>query len=202
MRGDHRGHGRGFTLIELMAALVVLSLLGLMSYRGLGTVMDTREHLKVESEKWRRLDSFFARFERDVRLAAPRPVRTSSGAEAAWLGRLDQSEATEEPLLEFSRFASSEGVDTARRLGYRRNGRREIELWLWPGLDVAPDTVPARYPVLWNVKEFELQYMNANLVWVSIWPGSPADPSIPLAVRLRIVLDSGEELVRVFALNS
>ncbi|MGP1676058.1 MAG: prepilin-type N-terminal cleavage/methylation domain-containing protein, partial [Burkholderiales bacterium] len=31
---------RGFTLIELMSALLVLSLLALMSYRGLGAVLD------------------------------------------------------------------------------------------------------------------------------------------------------------------
>jgi len=31
---------------------------------------------------------------------------------------------------------------------------------------------------------------------------SPGDAAIPRAVRLRIVLASGEEIVRVFALNS
>lgn len=199
MRRDHRGRGRGFTLIELLCALLVLSLLGLMSYRGLGAVLDAREHVRVESEKWRRMQSFFARFERDVRLAAPRPVRTISGSAAAWRGRPD---ATEEPLLEFSRFASTEGVDAARRLGYGLNDRQEIELWLWPGLDVAPGTLPARYPVLGGVKEFELQYLNSKLAWASTWPVSPGDPPIPLAVRLRILLGSGEELVRMFALTS
>ena len=104
----------GFTLIELLAALLILSLLGLMSYRGLSAVLDTREHVKAESEKWRRVDAFFLRFARDVRLAAPRPVRVASGTAAASLGR---PAAGTEPLLEFSRFASNEGVDTARRLG-------------------------------------------------------------------------------------
>ena len=37
---------RGFTLIEIMTALLVLSLLALMSYRGLGAVLDAREHVK------------------------------------------------------------------------------------------------------------------------------------------------------------
>ena len=156
----HRIHSRrraGFTLIELLTALVILSLLGLMSYRGLSAVLDTREHVKAESEKWRRVDAFFLRFARDVRLAAPRPVRIASGTAAAWLGR---PATGSEPLLEFSRFASNEGVDTARRLGYRLNEKREIELWLWPGLDVAPAVLPVRYAVLEDVKEFELQYLD------------------------------------------
>ncbi len=190
---------RGFTLIEVMSALLVLSLLALMSYRGLGAVLDAREHVKHETDKWRHVAAFFARFERDVELAAPRPVRTNDGTAPAWLG---VPAATAQASLEFSRFASTEGVDTARRVGYRLNENNEIELWLWPGLDVAPDTLPARYPVLAGVKTFELQYLNPALVWVDAWPATPADQPIPRAVRLRIVLASNEEIVRIFVLRS
>lgn len=190
---------RGFTLIELLTALLILSALALMSYRGLGAVLDAREHVTRETDKWRRVAAFVARLERDVKLAAPRPVRSASGTAPAWRGI---SGATSEPLLEFSRFASVEGMDSARRLGYRLNDRHEIELWLWPGLDIAPGALPARYPVLVDVTAFELQYLNANLAWVDGWPGSAVDAPIPQAVRLRIVLASGEEIVRVFGLRS
>lgn len=189
----------GFTLIELLVALVVLSILGIMSYRGLSAVLDTREHVRAEADKWRKADSFFARFARDVRLAAPRPVRTESGTAAAWLGRPASSSETQ---LEFSRFAANENTETARRVGYRLNGREQVELWMWPGLDVAPSVSPVRYAVLENVKEFELQYLDARLTWTNAWPIAPVDSTIPLAVRMRVVLGSGEELVRIFALKS
>jgi general secretion pathway protein J len=189
----------GFTLIELLTALLILSALALMSYRGLGAVLDAREHVTKETDKWRRVAAFFARFERDIQLAAPRPVRTVSGIAAAWLGRPD---GTQDPIVEFSRFASSGGVDTPRRLGYRLNDKAEIELWLWPGLDIAPDSSPARYPVLAGVKEFDVQYLNSDLVWANVWPVSRLAPPIPNAVRLRVLLGSGEELVRIFALTA
>ena len=194
MRSAH-----GFTLIELMTALLVLSLLALMSYRGLGAVLEAREHVKQETDKWRRVAAFFARFERDVELAAPRPVRAANGPAPAWRGA---PAGTAEARLEFSRFASTEGVDTARRIGYRLNEKDEVELWLWPGLDVAPNTAPARYPVLAGVKIFDLQYLSPALAWVDVWPTSPADVPMPRAVRLRIVLASNEEIVRVFVLQS
>ena len=190
---------RGFTLIELLTALLLLSLLALMSYRGLGAVLETREHVAQETAKWRSVAAFFARFERDVQLAMPRPSRTTGGIAPAWRGI---PYASAEPRLEFSRFASTEGVDTARRIGYRLNEKQEIELWLWPGLDVAPSALPARYPVLAGVTTFELQYLNPALAWVDAWPTSPADLPIPRAVRLRIVLASSEEIVRVFVLQS
>lgn len=190
---------RGFTLIELLTALLVLSLLTLMSYRGLGAVLDAREHVTRETDKWRKIASFLARFERDVQMAAPRPVRTASGSAPVWLGKPDTAS---EPRLEFSRFASGDGIDTPRRLAYQLNDKLEVELWLWPGLDVTPDALPARYPVLTGVKKLELHYLNANHVWVGAWPMSPLDAVIPKAVQLRIVLASGEEIVRVFALTS
>ncbi|HEY5613634.1 MAG TPA: type II secretion system protein GspJ [Lysobacter sp.] len=189
----------GFTLIELLTALLILSLLALMSYRSLAAVLDAREHVTVEADKWRHVSSFFARFERDVKLVAPRPVRNAAGSAPAWLGRPG---ATPGPRLEISRFASAEGVDSPRRVAYALNDRQEIELWLWPGLDVTPDVLPARYPVLAGVTTFEVQYLNAERAWLAAWPLSPGDAVIPQAVRLRIVLASGEDIVRVFALNS
>ncbi|MCJ7839290.1 MAG: type II secretion system protein GspJ [Burkholderiales bacterium] len=190
---------RGFTLIEVMTALLILSLLALMSYRGLSAVLDAREHVKYETEKWRRVAAFFARFERYVELAAPRSVRTTDGPAPAWRG---VPAATASASLEFSRFASTEGIDTARRIGYQLNEKNEIELWLWPGLDVAPNMPPARYPVLTGVKTFELQYLDPSLAWVDAWPVSPTDLPIPRAVRLRVVLASNEEIVRIFVLRS
>ena len=196
--GAGRRHG-GFTLIELLTALLILSLLALMSYRSLGAVLDARDHVAMETDKWRHVAAFFARFERDLDLAAPRQVRTASGHAPAWRGR---PAATSGPRLELSRFASAEGVDAPRRVAYALNQKQEIELWLWPGLDVLPSVQAARYPVLRGVTLFELQYLNADLAWVGAWPTSPRDADMPRAVRLRIVLATGEEIVRVFGLNS
>jgi general secretion pathway protein J len=133
-----------------------------------------------------------------VQLAAPRPARSSAGTLPAWLGR---SDGVLEPRLEFSRFAPAEGAATARRVAYRLNERQEIELWIWPGLDPAPGVPPARYPLLGGVARFELQYLDPRLDWVMSWPAA-SGPHLPRAVRVRIVLASGEEIVRVFALQS
>ena len=174
---------RGFTLIELMCALLILSLLALMSFRGLGAVLDARDHVRQETEKWRGVTAFLSRFQRDLQLSAPRPVRAASGR------------------IEFSRFAAAEDIDTPRRVAYVLNANREIELWLWPGFDALPNAQAARYPVLSAVALFELQYLDTELAWVDAWPRSERDAPLPRALRLRVVLASGEELVRVFALK-
>ena len=190
---------RGFTLIELMVTLLILSVLALVSYRGLAAVSDTREHVAQETVKWRTVASFFARFEHDVHLAMPRAVRTATGNAPAWLGSPVPAQA---PILEFSRFASVEGVDTARRIAYGLNEHQQIELWLWPGLDVAATARPERFALLEGVVGFDLQYLNASLAWVNNWPAADADAAIPRAVRVRLVFATGEQVVRIFELKS
>jgi general secretion pathway protein J len=191
------GKPRGFTLIELLVTLLIMSVLALVAYRGLGAVVDTREHVAQETVKWRSVAAFFARFERDVQLAMPRAVRTAGGNAPAWRGTPESARR-----LEFSRFAATEGVDTARRIAYGLNDKHEIELWLWPGLDVAPTALPERYPLLEGVIGFDLQYLNAGLAWVNAWPVTESDTTTPRAVQLRLVLASGEQIVRIFELKS
>jgi type II secretion system protein J len=187
------GYG-GFTLIEVLTAVAILSVLGLMSYRGLHAVLDVQEHVARETEKWRSVSAFVARFERDVQLAAERPVRTAAT-------RLPAFVADERGTLEFSRAASSE-FDTPRRVAYSYDGNGAVALMLWPGLDTATQAPLERHRVLTDVSRLELHYLGADLAWTSAWPARADSPALPLAVRLRIVLSGGEEIVRVFALKS
>ena len=71
MRHVPRRPPAAFTLVELLSVLFVLSLLAVMSVRSLGVVLDSREQMARDAEKWRGLALFFERFERDIHLAMP-----------------------------------------------------------------------------------------------------------------------------------
>ena len=189
-------HSRGFTLVELLTALLVISLLAVMSYRGLGAVLDSREHVEREAQKWRNVTRFFARIESDLHLSAPRSVRTAAGSLPPWWG---QNTRRDEPQLVFTRFAAVDGVDTARRVGYRHTETGEIELWVWPGLDLPGYTRPQRYPLLAGVAVFSVRYLYANRIWIDTWPPT-RDEMLPRAVQFIVVLASGEQFTRTFAL--
>jgi len=183
---------RGFTLIELLAALVLLSLLALMSHRGLGAVLDAREHVSQETANWKRLAAFCERFEQDLQLAAP-------GDASAWIGR---HPGTPGPRIEFNRLSTVAGADAPRRVAYGLSAHQEIELWLWPAPGPGSDAEPARYAVLDGVTKLQIEFLNTDLAWVAVWPASPRDARSPLAVRLRVTRGPAGEIVRVFALSS
>jgi general secretion pathway protein J len=196
----NRPPARGFTLIELLTALLLMGLLAVMSQRGLSAVLDAREHVQVETDKWRSIDAFFARFQSDLQLAAPRPVRQGAGVAPPWVARVNGVAGA---ALEFTRFAAAEGVDAPRRVGYRfDDGRHEVELLLWPALDNASEAVPARYAILSGVSQLELHYLTPALAWVNSWPAGNIDAPLPRAVRLTITLESSEQIVRVFEVSS
>ena len=184
----------GFTLIELLTALVILSLLGLMSYRGLSAVLDAREHVTQETAKWRAIDAFFTRFERDVQLAAPRPVRGAVDGAPAFRGAANAA-----PLIELTRLGSADEAEPPRRIAYTLSALQEIDLWLWPAPDAMPPVQPERHRLLAGVMQLDIQYLAADLAWTDEWPARSERP-LPLAVRVRLVLVNGEEIVRVFSL--
>jgi general secretion pathway protein J len=183
----------GFTLIELLTALVILSIVGLMSYRGLSAVVETRERVEAETLKWRALELFFERFEHDLSRASPRTASGAAGVRPAFIGHAGGR-------VEFSRSGSAS--EAPARIAYALNAAREVELLLWPGIDAPADAHPGRYAALSGVSLFELHYLGRDGTWAPAWPTARDDPKLPRALRVRVVLTTGEDVVRVFAVQS
>ncbi len=57
---------RGFTLLELLVAITVLSIVSLIAWRGLDSLTHTRERLEPEAEQVRALLVVFGQIERDL----------------------------------------------------------------------------------------------------------------------------------------
>ena len=44
---------RGFTLIEVLVAMIIFAVMAVMAYRGLTAILETRARLDEEASKWR-----------------------------------------------------------------------------------------------------------------------------------------------------
>lgn len=195
---------RAFTLIEVLAALVIFAIMAVMSYRALAGVLDSRDHLEREAAKWRDLSLLFNRMDQDFAALLNRPVRSIDDLlqPAVALNPDSRNEA----LLAFTRagFAQAGGLQAApQRLAWQLREDR-LELLAWPHPDMAPRGEPVRYVALDKVQAFTVRALDAAGGWQTRWPVPQAGATpaaLPRAVEITVTLQGGETFTRLFAVR-
>ncbi len=190
---------RGFTLVEVLVALAILAMVGLLAYRAMAALADGEARLAVETSRWTTLDAVFARIEGDLRAALPREVRHGDAREAAFVAGVD---AQGNAMLAFTRAGSAFDAPVARagqRIGYRVDGGA-LSIAYWPALDNLATTQPAVYPLLGDVAEFRVGYATRDGRFIAQWPVL-GEPAVPQAVRVELLLADGTRVARWFALQ-
>lgn len=190
---------RGFTLVEVLVALAILAITAALAYRGTAALVDGEVRLTSEATRWRTLDAVFTRLEADLRQAQPRPVRVGTAREPAWLAA---TEVHGSSAIVFSRAGPEFDADpgaAGQRVGYRlRDGA--LEVVYWPGLDRAQGTRETAWTLVRGVTRLRIEHLDADGGWRDTWPRF-GEPEIPRAVRILLVLDSGEAVERWIALR-
>jgi len=200
MSGTRAVSNRGFTLVEVLAALAIFGVLAVLAYRATATLTDGEARLSSEAARWRTLEALFTRFEADIRQAVPRPVRAGSGTEPAWLAL--PTDASGNSALVFTRSGSEfhdEPNAAGQRIGYRLRGQT-LEIAYWPHLDNVADATPVVYALATDVVSFRVAYLTRAGAWRDHWP-LLGEADIPRALRVTLVLTSGETIERWFVLR-
>ena len=177
---------RGFTLLEVMVALLLMGLFSVMAYRALDAVLQAEAHARGEIDRWRGLALTLGRLENDLNNAVagvggmqPRGFRLDAdGLALAWDRLLPEDEAG--------------GV---RRVGYAyADGVLSRLLWR----EAAPiGELPLRAPVLPGLKSVLFRCLDSQGGWQASWPVTAADTGMPRAVEIVVELASGERIRRV-----
>lgn len=194
-----RVSSRGFTLVEILIALAILSVISTLGYRALASLTDSEVQLTAEAARWRALDGLFARLEADLRQALPREVRVGETREPGWLAEVDSAGNTELRLARAGPEFELDPGAPGQRIGYRLRDA-SVEVLYWPHLDQPPAAVPQNHMLAAGIVEFRATFLDAAGAWRQRWP-APGEAAIPRAARIELALADGTRVERLLALR-
>ncbi len=172
---------RGFTLVEVLVSLLVLSILGVVLATGMGQVAQWQQKLLSEMDEGSAKLRFQALIMNDLLQLAPRPISDAYG------GRLPACMSLSNGGFECSRFDKSAGGAGVVRVGYTII---EDSLWRlrYPVLDRAAATEPVRQLVLAPVDRLEIRWQDKQGVWQTQWPVAGSNDITSLPRQIEVVV--------------
>jgi general secretion pathway protein J len=193
-----RSH-RGFTLIEVLVAVLIFALLTAAAYAAVDTLLRSRQALHARAESLQQLQTAMGRFERDLRQAMSVPVRDEYGdAQALLRGNASAIELTRAGL------ANPLGQTRARieRVQWALQ-EKTLNRASFGVLDRAANSRPQIVPMLQDVAAIRISYFDGGQ-WRNQWPRPDAPPDqpklLPMAVAMEIETADYGLLRRVVAL--
>lgn len=188
----------GFTLVEVLVAVVVFAALAALAWGGLGAVLRSREALSAAQDDFARTVRAVSQFERDLRAAVARPVRGNYGEPLPALqGESDHVEFTRQGFAN----PQAEPRSNLERVVYALDAKK-LQRGRYAVLDRAPGTAPTRTTLREGLRSVRLRYLDADGRWLDRWPPpqSPQLDALPRAVEFRFELDSLGEISRLVEL--
>ncbi len=209
-RRPARQRGAGLTLIELMVAMALLGVVGVLTWRATSQMVDARERIGAELSRWQAVVHASALIERELMQIAPPELAESAAASGpATDTALPALELEADPDGHRSRLAWTVvgGEQGFGRVELRHQDGR-LEALVWPDREARGEAV--RLPLLDGVNALRWRLLAAGRAHTQ-WPAAespsrrrgrvaPITP-LPEAVEFTLELADVGPIVRVLALR-
>lgn len=199
----------GFTLLELLIAIAIFAVVGVLAMSGYNELLMQRERAELTMARARSVQRAMLRLSQDFAQLEPRAVRDATAATANPALYVNSSGTY---LVELTRagWSNPAGVSraTLQRVGYRLlDGKLYRDYWAV--LDRNLSAIPAEALLVDRVTNFSLRFMDNNRQWQTTWPanttggvGIARARRPPLAVEITLTLEDWGELKRIVEVAS
>lgn len=185
MKNDKQRKQSGFTLLEILIALFIFTILSLMMVGGLRSVINAQSGSEDKAERTRKLQMVLLVMSRDIEQTVNRPIINATGREeAAFVGTPTSM------MFTHAGFANPTGAvarSTLQRTGYTWSEEKLSRL-TWPVLDQAPETTTHSRRLLSGVTSLQFQYLDKEGRFHDNWPMEEGGGEQPLPRGVRIVM--------------
>lgn len=196
---------RGFTLVEIMIAVLIAAILSVMAFEAMQQALDNRERVRAAEQRVRAVQNTMRSFVQDFSQLVPRPVREPLGSEYQ---PAVQARTTTTSEVSFTRggWMNPAGLSraTLQRVRYAvRDGRLYRDYWTV--LDAQLEPQPQSKELLTGVKDFRVRFMNDGRNWQDGWPPPSLNTAPderwmrwrPIAVEVTVELEDWGKLTRI-----
>lgn len=222
-------HSAGFTLIEVLIAMMITAIAAVMAYGGLDSAMKAKTRVEANADELRTMNRAFDILARDFRQIIGRTVRSPAGYGNDHAFMLDEMAL---PMLSFSRAGWTNPVperfvrSQLQRVAYHYDGEK-LTRYSWLMMDRYDDSETREVVLFDDVTAFSVRVMQPpdissldnlgpNVIinlqdsnsdqWVERWPPldygqeTRASSTLPVAVEITLTLENKGEFRRVFEL--
>ncbi len=192
----------GFTLLEVLVAVVVLGIISVLAYGGYNQLVQQSDILERSAGRTRAIQSTMQRMTEDFAMLEPRPIREPLGES---LEPALRSGGGLDTLADLTRsgWTNPAGISrsTLQRVTYRLDDNK-LRRAYWSALDRTLTGEPTSAVLLDKVRTVSFRFMDQNQGWHDQWPplgySGPDAPRLrPIAVEITLELEDWGKLVRL-----
>jgi len=186
----------GFTLFEMVIAVSIFALMGVIAFGGLGQMTRTGQAVADANERLSDLQFAVVYFNREWIQVSPRRIRNQFGDE-------EPNIDIDDNVITFTRSGWS------NLLGQRRSTLQRVQYLLrdnklvrrhWRSLDQGIAEQPIQTVLLDNVESMEVEFQDGNGKSIGEWPrgpGSDSESGEPILLVFRLELPDVGEITRL-----
>jgi len=192
----------GFTLLEILVAASIFSIMSVLALTGIKSVIDSQEQINQVASEIQLLQSTLHYLEQDLQFASNRAVRDEYGDEQAAI----KAGNTGLQGLSLTRG----GIRNPQ--GLKRSNLVRVRYWLnentlmrsrYKSLDRGPENGVIERRLLDQLDEFELRFLNKKNQWLTFWPPveqADNEPVFPRAIEVTLTHNKMGKIKRLIAL--
>lgn len=190
----------GFTLLELLIALFIFSMIAVITTNALHTTLTSQARTETHAQRIAQIQMALLLMSRDFQQVVNRPITNNGGGiDQPFIG------TTTSAIFTHAGYVNPQGQltrSTLQRTRYRLSKNRLIRE-IWPVLDQTSTTIPTARILLTEVNEVQFQYLDKTNRLLERWP--PPDQtsnevSLPKAVRITLVLNDLGKLSQFYVI--
>lgn len=192
-----KNKAQGFTLLEILIALFIFTILSTLLIGALHSVIGALSGTEKHAERLRNLQLVLLVLSRDIEQTVDRPVMSASG-------QLDKAFIGTRHDFIFTHLGNADPTGTMARSALQRTQYvfNEGKIWrkTWPVLDQAPQTKANLRPLLADLISVHFQYLDNENHFHHQWPPEGSKLTLPQAVKITLRLTDWGSLSQLYVI--